>query len=82
MAFLGASEEDRFEELFERAAKAGALTVGDVDGFVERGGMIELDTVGQRIGLRVNPEAVEGAGLQISSHLLKLARIVRPSGTE
>jgi len=53
------------------------LTVGDVDGFTEAGGMIGLVPAGNRLQFDVNLGASSRAGLQLSSQLLRLARNVR-----
>jgi hypothetical protein len=52
------------------------LTVSDVDGFCEAGGMVQLRRDRNRIQLRVNLQAAERAGLRLSSQLLKVAEIV------
>jgi hypothetical protein len=52
------------------------LTVSDTRDFARAGGMIELATVGNRIRLHINLEAVKQANLEISSKLLRPARIV------
>ncbi len=56
------------------------LTIGDQQGFAERGGMIELARRSSRVTLIINRDHAEAAGFSISSKLLRLARIVRTSG--
>ena len=75
--FIGASERKNASVLLERVRGASVLTVGDLDGFGQHGGMINLTLEGGRIHLEVNPHAAERAHLQISSRLLALAKIVR-----
>jgi hypothetical protein len=53
------------------------LTVSDVDGFCEAGGMVELRRERNHIQLRVNREAAAKSGLRLSSQLLKMAEIVK-----
>lgn len=50
------------------------LTVSDVDGFVEAGGMIGLVRNGDRLQFDINAPALQRANLRASSQLLKLAR--------
>lgn len=52
------------------------LTIGDVPGFAQNGGMIELRRVDDRIRFIVNLAAAERAGLRLSSQMLKLAEQV------
>lgn len=52
------------------------LTVGESEGFARRGGMIHLMTVENKVRFEINAQGAEEAGLKISSHLLRLAKIV------
>jgi hypothetical protein len=54
------------------------LTVGDTEGFAERGGIINLVKDGNRLSFEINPEAAQRAGLVMSSKLLFLGKIVKP----
>lgn len=62
---------------FRAAQQAGALTVGDLPGLVEAGGMIGLIPVNGRYHFDVNLGVARQANLRISSQLLKLARTVK-----
>ena len=53
-----------------------ALTVSDVDGFAERGGIIQLTTESGKIRLKINVIAAKASNLVISSKLLRSAEIV------
>jgi hypothetical protein len=63
--------------MLERTRGTAMLTVGEEDNFVRGGGMVGLVRIGDRIELEVNLEAVQAAGLSISSRLLDLAVIMR-----
>jgi hypothetical protein len=52
------------------------LTVSELPGFAESGGMIELYQMDDRIRFKVNLQSIREAGLELSSSLLKLAVIV------
>lgn len=54
-------------------AEHGVLTVGDVPGFLERGGIINLVEVRGKIRFEINQQAAQRAGLTISSKLLDLS---------
>lgn len=75
--FIDRSEQSRFGEILAQLDGRSVLTVGDVDGFARRGGMIRFVTVGNKIRLRVNLDAAQAAGLTISSKLLRPAEIVK-----
>ena len=56
------------------------LTVSDVEGFAEAGGVIELKREGKRIIVRINVEALDKQGLGASSRLLALAERISNKG--
>ena len=74
--FVSSSEEAGVERILNALHGAPVLTIGDMDQFAERGGMINLTTQGGRIRFEINLAAIERTGLRVSSQLLKLARIV------
>ena len=77
--FIGSGMEGRLAEILDQLKGASTLTVSDIDRFARRGGMINLITVEDKVQFEINVDAAERAKLQISSHLLRLARIV-PGG--
>lgn len=75
--YFGAVEERMAAEARRMAETHATLTLGDSEGFVERGGMVGLVKVDNRIAFDVNVEATHRASLKLSSQVLKLARVVR-----
>jgi hypothetical protein len=74
--FVGASESARASRLIVSVKGTPVLTVGDTDDFLTRGGMIAFVRDGDRVRFDVNNAAAQGAGLSVSSRLLRLARHV------
>lgn len=72
--FLSASEERRAGEMLAALKNRPILTVGDMDRFVSRGGMIKLYTESGRVRLRINNDAARAAGLTLSAKLLRVGR--------
>jgi hypothetical protein len=79
MVFIAASERKRLDQIL-RSLPPGVLTVGDMPGFCESGGMIAFDLRDSRVHLRINLEAARRARLQFSSKLLSLAKVVGDGG--
>jgi len=75
--FISESEKKRLSETLNKRKNWHVLTVSDMEGFSELGGIINLITEENRIRFVINVDAAERADLKISSHLLKLAKIVR-----
>jgi hypothetical protein len=74
--FIGASEKDRLAVLLRQYEGRPVLTVGDGAGYGTAGVVLNFYTSDTRIRFEANTTAAARAGLQISSHLLRLARIV------
>jgi hypothetical protein len=77
---IGASEMQRFEEESRHAPDRPLLTIGDLTDAAppppHRQALITLVRNGARIGFEINLAKARRAGLQMSSNLLKLAKIV------
>lgn len=76
MVFISASEQEKLDYALAEFAHKPVLTVSDIRGFADAGGMIGLVKMGQRVRFEVNIPALRQADLAVSSHLLKLARII------
>tara|TARA_R110002096_G_scaffold105107_5_gene231511 strand:- start:5238 stop:5870 length:633 start_codon:yes stop_codon:yes gene_type:complete len=53
-----------------------SLTVGESDGFINRGGMINFILVQGKVRFEINHDVVKAAGLKISSKVLRIAEKV------
>ena len=77
--FISRSEESRLKSILSTFTRKPLLTVGDAwpyPGFARRGGMIGMFTEQGKLRIRINVEATKGAGLQVSSKLLRIAEVV------
>ena len=74
--FISASEKDRLPTLMAALKDLPILTVSEIEGFAQRGGIINFITVEKKIRFEINPDAAKQVGIHISSQLLQLARIV------
>jgi hypothetical protein len=74
--FVSPSEAPHYALIFEALQRRPILTVGDTDGFATGGGMIRFITDKGHIRLRINLGAARGAGLTISSQLLRAADVI------
>ena len=79
IAFIGAAEKKRVDEVLDALAGAGVLSVSDLNQFALHGGMIEITRKADKFGFAVNIDAVHRNGLRISSKLLQLAEVVHQS---
>jgi YfiR/HmsC-like len=75
--FVSRSESQRFSEILARLGRSPVLTVGDDDHFAEAGGMMSFVVERNHVRFDVGLRAAREAGLNLSSELLKVARVVR-----
>jgi hypothetical protein len=75
VVFFPASQGRGADQVIAALSDLGILTVGEVSGFAERGGMINFVTEDHHVRFEVNPSAAEHGHLKISSKLLQLAII-------
>lgn len=80
--FFGESEAGRIDGLLEAVDGADVLTISEIDTFAEKGGMFRLTVRQRRIAFDANEKAIKETKLQVSSQVLKLARIVVPADEE
>jgi hypothetical protein len=77
MLFIASSEDAQIRSVLPELANVPVLLVSDLPGFVERGGMIQFVTEGNRVRFLVNLKAAQRVGLTLSSELLKVAKSVQ-----
>ena len=75
--FISSSENSRLPQILLTLDKTPVLTVSNTPHFVDRGGMIEFTLERGKVGFEINLAVSSGAGLTLSSDLLKLAKRVK-----
>ncbi len=73
IVYLSGDDRDGHSAAIELARGRAMLTVGAVDDFAAAGGMITLISRGKRLRPMINKQALELAGLKVSSKLLRVA---------
>lgn len=75
--FISSSEKDHLESILNTLASRSVLTVGEIDKFMQVGGIINFIIVDDKIRFEINAAAAKHANIKISSQLLKLANTVK-----
>lgn len=73
--FISTSESARLGEIMRQLGTKPVLTVSDIPGFAEAGGMVGFTTA-DTVKLTINQDALRTARLALSAKLLRLARVV------
>ncbi len=73
--FIATQEKTLIDQMLEQVRNRPVLTVGQTDGFLASGGIVNLFTKKNKIRFAVNVTAAKQADLKISSHMLKVARL-------
>lgn len=76
LVYVSVSERYRLSAVLRELSKENILTVSDITGFCEAGGMIGLVPVQNRLGFEVNLASVRKTRLTVGSQILKLARTI------
>ncbi len=78
--FIGRSEAGRLDSLIRRLQGRRLVTVSDIEGFAEAGGMVEFSLRRDRSGvlILINRKAAQKQGIEFNAQLLRLAKIVEP----
>jgi hypothetical protein len=74
--FISASEKKHLSPMLAALSGSSVLTVGDMDHFIESGGMIQFVMEEKRVRFAIDVGAAGRARLKVSSKLLSLARTV------
>ena len=74
--FISKSEESRLGAILASLESSNVLTVGEVEGFARRGGVINFFLDGEKLRFEINTDAADRCGLKIRSQLLSLSKIV------
>jgi hypothetical protein len=77
IVFISSSEKQRLTELLDKLKDSRVLTVSEIDGFAQQGGIINFFSEHNKVRFEINPDAAHRLGLNISSELLKLAKLVK-----
>jgi hypothetical protein len=75
--FIGRSEEQQLPLILQKLHGANVLTVSDMPGFSQRGGVIGFIIEREKVKIEINLRAARQAGLKFSAKLLEIARIVQ-----
>ena len=78
--FMSVSEKKRLASTLAGLNGSSVLTVGDMDHFIESGGMVQFVMEEKRVRFAIDIGATSRSRLKVSSKLLSLARTV--TGTE
>jgi hypothetical protein len=76
LLFVSKSEQGRVDQILATLNQASILTVGEMEQFAFRGGIINFFLEGSKVRFEINPAMAKRNGLKISSQLLKLGRVI------
>jgi hypothetical protein len=73
--FIAGSESDNIASILAPLRGTPVLTMSDIEGFADAGGMVEFKPESGKIGIWIDLATVKTAGIAISSKLLSLVHI-------
>ena len=75
--FISNSEIHRLPAILDSLHQLPILTISDIQGFSKHGGMITLIQSGDRLQFEINPDAIQQAGMAMSSKIIELGAVVK-----
>ena len=75
--FISSSEKGNIEHILTTVKGLNVLTVGDTEGFSQRGVLMNFYLEKNRVRFEINLNSLRLSGLRISSKVLQLARIIK-----
>jgi FlaA1/EpsC-like NDP-sugar epimerase len=75
--FVSFSERFNIEQIVEQTRNLQILTVGDTEGYAERGIDINLLVAKNKVKFEISKQCLDNKGFKVSSELYNLATIVR-----
>lgn len=74
LLFICSSEKEKLKETMDLLKDRSVLTVADMHGFLEAGGIVNFVIEENKVGFEINVAAAKQAKLEIRSNLLRLAK--------
>ena len=74
--FSGTIPPEKPAEIMRKLVQPGVLLIGDADGFLDKGGVMQFIVEDNKIRVVISRKAAERAGLSVSAKLLQVARVV------
>ena len=82
VVFLSSQMDEPAAAVLKALEGKPVLTIGDVEGLTDLGAVINISVEDRRVRFDVNLVAAKRHRLTVSSHLLRLARQVEPTGAQ
>ena len=82
LVFVSAAEAHHSSRMLDSLKGASVLTVGEVAGFSQSGGILNFSTQDNRVKLELNLDAAAHANLKISAKLIAVSRLVNEKSTQ
>jgi hypothetical protein len=76
LLFIAGSLDEELEKILAGLKKSWVLTVGDTEGFADRGVAVNLYVADDQVRFEISRRALQRHQLEASYHLLTLARLV------
>lgn len=74
--YISESERNQLDQVLPALAEYPILTVSDIEGFAEQGGMIEFYLVDNRVRLIINITTARAVDLVVSANLLRVSKVL------
>jgi len=77
LLYIPKSAASQLDTIFQKLQNKKIFTISDIRGFAQKGGMLQLYFISQKIKLKINLQSVKEHGLNIRSTLLRIAKVIK-----
>lgn len=75
--YISQSETEQLTQIISILKGSGAITISDIEQFIDRGGMVGLVPTGGKIRFEINKTSIDGEKIKIAARVLRLATRLR-----
>ena len=75
--YIPSSNSKNLEEIFKKTVDKNILTISDIRGFSQKGGILQIYFASQKPKIRINLDVAKRENLKIKSSLLQIADVVK-----
>lgn len=80
--YIADASSQELSDIFAQIKNKKIVTISDIRGFAQKGGMIQIYEKNQKLKLRINIEVVKNENIQIKSSLLRISDITKGKENE
>ena len=75
--YISSSHFDKLEEIMQKVNNKNILTISDIRGFAQKGGIVQIYFASQKIKLKINIDILKDEKLKVKPSLLRIVEVIK-----